>query len=251
MSSSILHQCPFCGHLSDISLALAAFLENPHCNQCGLSVSESHGKLQDDLSALFDRQMTMGSLLPPPEQTPAATQTPISYISQHYHHSSHVVAPNPGPAPLSTSVETEDSAVHDVLRQCGLDPNAFSVNQLDLFKNADAEQQKRLVQTWQVYSVHENSTLTQDMEMNDSTNDQKDAEPYMMSGYEIIPEPTAKSPPNEPTTGEPYAASTDPVYKSPQWWETGQTGPMESQYGIFEERNRYFLTHCSVAHSHY
>jgi hypothetical protein len=33
MSSSILHQCPFCGHISDISLSLAAFIENPHCAQ--------------------------------------------------------------------------------------------------------------------------------------------------------------------------------------------------------------------------
>lgn len=33
MSSSILHQCPHCGHASDISNALAAFIENPHCKQ--------------------------------------------------------------------------------------------------------------------------------------------------------------------------------------------------------------------------
>lgn len=33
MSSSILHQCAFCGHVSDISPSLAAFVENPHCNQ--------------------------------------------------------------------------------------------------------------------------------------------------------------------------------------------------------------------------
>lgn len=33
MSSSILHQCPFCGHVSDISLSLPAFIENPHCIQ--------------------------------------------------------------------------------------------------------------------------------------------------------------------------------------------------------------------------
>jgi hypothetical protein len=33
MSSSILHQCPSCGHISDISQSLAAFIENPHCTQ--------------------------------------------------------------------------------------------------------------------------------------------------------------------------------------------------------------------------
>jgi hypothetical protein len=58
------------------------------------------------------------------------------------------------------------------------------------------------------------------------------AEPYMISGYDAAP-------PEEPTTGLPYASSTDPVYQIQQWWEPAQAGPMESQYGAFEEMNRY------------
>lgn len=58
-----------------------------------------------------------------------------------------------------------------------------------------------------------------------------DAEPYMVNGYEA----SASALPREPSTGEPYAASTDPVYKSQQWWEVAP----ESQYGLFEERNRF------------
>ncbi|KAJ5157560.1 uncharacterized protein N7482_008660 [Penicillium canariense] len=225
MSSSILHQCPFCGHVSDIALALAAFIENPHCAQCGLSVSEGNGKLQDELSALFDRQMTMEQRAPSPSQPDlAASQAPISYsITQHYHHSSHVAPSHP--------VTTDPAmALHEILVQHGLDPSTLSPAQLDLVRNADPEQQQRLIQTWQLYAMH-GQTRTQDLEMNDSEH-KGFAEPYMVSGYE------ATTLPNEPSTGEPYAASTDPVYKSQNWCGSS-AGPMESQYGLFEERHRY------------
>lgn len=61
-----------------------------------------------------------------------------------------------------------------------------------------------------------------------------DAEPYMVSGYE-----SASTLPKEPSTGEPYVVSTDPVYMSQQWWEVAP----ESQYGLFEERQRYSRMH--------
>ncbi|KAJ5172281.1 hypothetical protein N7492_004874 [Penicillium capsulatum] len=221
MSSSILHQCSFCGHVSDISLGLAAFIENPYCNQCGLSASESNGKLQDELATLFDRQMSMTSIHP-------ESQPPISYsISQHYHHSSHVVSP---PTPTD---------ITDVLQHHGLDPATLSPAQLDLFRNADAEQKQRLIQTWQLYSRVSAAGPTDDLEMQDSMDhaeeQREQAEPYMVSGYETVAE---KPLPQEPTTGQPYASSTDPVYKTGSRWESALVGPMESQYGAFQERNR-------------
>ncbi|KAJ5894415.1 hypothetical protein N7495_006106 [Penicillium taxi] len=110
MSSSILHQCPFCNHVSDISLSLPEFIENPHCNQCGLSASESTEKLHE-LAALFD-QMTMCQV------QPECQPPPISYsISRHYHHSSHIIPQNPTPtngtkgpiiSPKSISPPAED-----------------------------------------------------------------------------------------------------------------------------------------------
>ncbi|KAJ5647558.1 hypothetical protein N7490_003930 [Penicillium lividum] len=223
MSSSILHQCPFCGHVSDISLSLAAFIENPHCIQCGLSVSESNGKLQDELAALFDRQMAIEA---PPEPQP------LSYsVSQHYHHSTHVI-PSLNPPPQAT-----DPTPIEILQQHGLDPATMLPRQLDLFTNADVEQRQRLIQTWQLYA-RSAGTLTdlnaaftgEDLRMNDL---QAEVEPYMVSGYQTHPQPT------EPTTGQPYASATDPVYKTQHWWEMAQTEPMESQYGEFQERSRY------------
>lgn len=181
-------------------------------------------------------------------QLPSAQKDPISHsISQHYHHSSHVV-PYPNPKP---SVFPTIQSVHDILRQHGLDPGTFSSSQLELFLHADVGQRQRLIQTWQLYSRSEQAPVVsacqviqsypanpvEDFEMNDSVDTIRDdhgglAEPYMISGYEAAP-------PKEPTTGVPYASSTDPVYQSQQWWEPAQAGPVESQYGAFEEMNRY------------
>lgn len=182
----------------------------------------------------------------PPQPTnstppPTSSQQPISYsITQHYHHSSHVAPPSiPTPA-----TSTQDQALTSLLLQHGIDPNTLIPAQLDLIRHADTEQQQRLIQTWQLYAIHGQPPQSQDTEMDDSMDD-KGAEPYMVSGYAGTPSSTnAISPalPKEPSTGEPYAASTDPVYKSQQWWEVGP-GSMESQYGLFEERMRYSRMH--------
>ena len=74
------------------------------------------------------------------------------------------------------------------------------------------------------------------------------AEPYMVSGYEggaghggSLSTSTSTTLPAEPSTGKPYESSTDPVYSGQQWWEMPRSTvtSMESQYGLFEERNRY------------
>ncbi|KAJ6044654.1 uncharacterized protein N7446_002848 [Penicillium canescens] len=246
MSSSILHQCPHCGHTSDISNSLAAFIENPHCKQCGLSASESDQKMQDDLADLFDRQMTMAQLHDPnkDELTSPSLAPPISYsITQHYHHSAHKVTPN---VPIQASI--------DVLRHYGLDPSTMTPSQLNLFDNADTEQRERLIQTWQLYSQLSQNTqdhAMHDYVMDDSQDGNPDAEPYMISGYETIATGVAHSLPSnlsnalsddlpkEPTTGEPYTGSKDPVYQGQQWWELTNAGPMESHYGAFEQMRRY------------
>ncbi|KAJ5343517.1 hypothetical protein N7541_008229 [Penicillium brevicompactum] len=229
MSSSILHQCPQCGHVSDISNALAAFIENPHCTQCGLSASESNQKVQDELASLFERQMSMTQFVPPVSDSVGSLDYPHS-IEQHYQ--SPQLDQNPIP----------HSSV-DVLRYHGLDPHSLTASQLELFENADAEQKERLIQTWQLYSQIGATDHSKDFAMEDSTMDEGDentsAEPYMISGYQHSSLPT------EPTTGEPYAGSKDPAYQSQQWWELTKGGPIESGYGAFEETRRYYPS-CGV-----
>ncbi|KAJ5084322.1 hypothetical protein NUU61_008901 [Penicillium alfredii] len=236
---SSIYQCPVCGHLSDLSHALAVFIENPHCHQCGLSAAESHLKVQDELAALFDKQMTM--------ERPPSKEATISYsITQHYHHSSHVAFPHANPVQEVAVPSTPDPSlsVDGILAQHGLNPSALSPSQLDLFKHADMEQRQRLVQTWLLYSKplqQQTETLQfspgEDLEMASSEEDSDDgkdyAEPYMINGY------TGHVPPKEPTTGQPYAPSRDPVYQDRGCWQHAGLGPMESQYGAFDEMNRH------------
>ncbi|KAI2788499.1 hypothetical protein POX_e06515 [Penicillium oxalicum] len=260
MSSSILHQCPFCGHVSDISLSLAAFIENPHCAQCGLSVQESNTKMQDELSALFDRQMTMDqhhalapSQSPPLQVTPpepVVSRPPITYsITQHYNHSAHVAPPA---QPLPTPAQVQAQNLHSLLLAHGIDPSTLSSAQVDLIQNADAEQQQRLIQTWQVYAAHgQTECQSPDTAMDDSMDEDRasSAEPYMVMGYGSSK--SVGSLPAEPSTGEPYATSTDPVYKnqSRQWWEVAPAS-IDSQYGLFEERNRHtMMPNCAGVHT--
>ncbi|OQD82617.1 hypothetical protein PENANT_c020G06133 [Penicillium antarcticum] len=170
-----------------------------------------------------------------PSQVP-----PISYsITQHYHHSAHKVTPS---IPIQSSI--------DVLRHHGLDPSTMTTSQLNLFDNADMEQRERLIQTWRLYSQLSDNTqyhTMHDFVMDDNEDGNPDAEPYMISGYETIATGAAHSLPSnltndlpkEPTTGEPYTGSKDPVYQGQQWWELTNAGPMESHYGAFEQMRRY------------
>lgn len=194
---------------------------------------------------LFDQQMTMTPHTN--EIIPISQPTPSYSISQHYNHSSHVASSAPTPSITTESTVLAIQNIHNILRQHGLDPEAFSPAQLELFKNADPAQQERLIQTWQFYSSSQQNT-NQDFEMDESTADSEfhgeNAEPYMVSGYEGGAgrgHSLSTTLPAEPSTGKPYESSTDPVYSGQQWWEMPRSmvTSMESQYGLFEERNRY------------
>lgn len=206
-------------------------------------MSESNGKLQDELAALFDRQMSMTQ--------PETVTTPVNYsVSQHYHHSAHAtVAPTAQPPAGPT--ESSTLSINDVLRSHGIDSCTLSPSELDLFQNADDEQKQRLIQTWQLYigvtsqgrPMPRTPFPAGEFEMVDCPAEVGDeqrglAEPYMVSGYETAREPTL-SLRKEPTTGEPYVSATDPVYSGQQWWQTALMGSQESQYGAFVERSRF------------
>lgn len=139
-----------------------------------------------------------------------------------------------------------------ILQNHGLNPAAFSHAQLELFRNADDEQKRRLIQTWQIYNSAQTCPDNQDFEMSleyqhqpmhaEPEHEHEHAEPYMTTGYEVSTNTTL---PTEPSTGKPYEAYTDPVYGGQQWWEMPRGGNgsgnemAENQYGMFEERSRF------------
>ncbi|KAL6235133.1 hypothetical protein BDW75DRAFT_230536 [Aspergillus navahoensis] len=254
MSSSILHNCPSCGHVTDISEILAGFVADPHCTQCGLSASEGNLKAQNDLVSLFNAHMSMGPS-PVPEKTEApATSSPIMYsITQHYHHSAHVAqkAAVPGlatPQDVASSPVADNETANRVLEMLmyhRINPSSLSTSQLELFANAMPEQQSRLIQMWQICpepnrTAQNQAVLTRDLEMCDSPrvlnhgdNTDHSAEPYMLAGYGLVAHNSeasqANRPSNEPTTGSPYKLFSNAIYQAggQRWWERTQATAME------------------------
>lgn len=219
MSTSILHNCPFCGCVSDKSTSFAAFVENPHCRQCGLSASESNVTMQEELSFLFAKHMNMGPVVPAQSQDglrafslPPEVPKMTYRVSQHYHHSSHVALQN-----RKEAEDGKDSRISfrrgpsadDILRSHDIDPLSLSMDQLRLFENADQEQRSRLIQMWQLCSDKESAIpgdiLTRGARqsvqaspneaglqtdhptpMAEMIDEEQYAEPYMISGYETL-----------------------------------------------------------------
>lgn len=250
--------------------------------QCGLSASESSHKLQEDLATLFDKQLNMGTVEPPetPEpSSPVSSQpSPITYsITQHYHHSAHIARQAAAAGPEALHPSPEVTHTNDALRSQNIDPSTLSPEQIELFEHAMPEQKSRLIQIWQIcpetnqatglhqfvgnqqqQQQHENVPM-EDYEMDmtqegsGESHEQHDAEPYMVSGYEMLAQREyersaqrsiadishQECPPNEPTTGAPYKVANDPIYQSQRWWEHTDQQPLEHQYGAFEYMNHY------------
>lgn len=115
----------------------------------------------DELASLFSRNMTFQQQPPPVQQPPQPQPSqqqpepePIQYsISQHYHHSAHIVHHDtPVPEPqrsFSVPPQTQPSA-EQALSRHGIDPLCLSPQQLNLFKTADTPQKIRLIELWQI-----------------------------------------------------------------------------------------------------
>lgn len=123
---------------------------------------------QEELSRLFSANMNLSQApfnqTPPPpqpepqviaehvqqeeqEQTP--TSPPITYISQHYTHSYHVVPTRHiPPPPEKTHIDT--SELEAILLRNSIDPSFLFPSQIDLFQNADNDQRLRLLELWRI-----------------------------------------------------------------------------------------------------
>lgn len=124
--------------------------------------------VQDDLSMLFDKSLTLNSKPPPPPQ-----DDKIIYISQHYNHSAHIVAQQQQQPQVQQdelmqrrSSEPPRSDLQDLellLRTHGVDTTALSLPQVELFRNAADAQKARLIQLWTICppsSAADNPSLT-------------------------------------------------------------------------------------------
>ncbi|KAF4626087.1 hypothetical protein G7Y89_g12076 [Cudoniella acicularis] len=104
----------------------------------------------DELAALFSRNLNLHNNYVAPKEEPTPTTEPITYsISQHYHHSAHVVTQQPT-RPASEPPQTDQLTTEIILSRHGVDVASLFPSQLDLFKTADAQQQMRLVELWRI-----------------------------------------------------------------------------------------------------
>ncbi|PVH85682.1 hypothetical protein DL98DRAFT_36272 [Cadophora sp. DSE1049] len=110
---------------------------------------------QEDLAALFQRNLSLQPIpqltyVAPPQEEPKQVEEPYVYsISQHYHHSSHIVAQQPS-RPASEPPQTDQLTTEIILGRHGVDVATLFPTQIDLFKTADASQQMRLIELWRI-----------------------------------------------------------------------------------------------------
>lgn len=214
--------------------------------------------MQDDLINLMTRNLQFNppqnhdmSMPPTPQVVPQTI--PITYITQHYHHSSHQA---PHDAPAST-----------VLEQAGINPDALFPTQLQLFKNAGAEQRARLIELWQIapptfgnqmhpdhlenwpetsiereeeaarYRIHQaEQEKLKNLCALPGYDTKHDAEPYIVHGYEAYPSSNGMTDLSSAMMKEEeYKKSTDPAYNGREWWHLSDDEPMEHQYGMLQQ----------------
>lgn len=183
--------------------------------------------------------------MPPTPQVLPQTG-PVTYITQHYHHSGH---------------QAPERQVSELLEEAGVNASILLPSQISLFRNADDEQKHRLVELWRIapptpgkqlppsadgnwpqtsMEVEEEAARLRWEQMErdrltelgalPSHDPQGGAEPYMTGLYNEV----SDSP--KPAVNEEYKRCKDPVYNhSREWWQVGiDTEPMEHQYGLMQ-----------------
>lgn len=132
---------------------------------------QTNMQMNDELAALFSRNLTFNSEIQPqtPETAPAPAPVqqqpqgeelpkPIIYsVSQHYTHSAHVVRTQqqqqqqPPPRPSSEPPQSDAILAEDILRNYNVNIASLTPSQMQLFKTADDSQKLRLIQLWSIY----------------------------------------------------------------------------------------------------
>ncbi|KAI9750051.1 MAG: hypothetical protein M1815_002058 [Lichina confinis] len=115
----------------------------------------------NELSALLARGLafTNGNTSQPAAtaEPPTATQSTIKYsITQHYHHSTHVVplAQPSGPQCLALKLtQMDETTANIILSRNGVEPSALFPSQLTLFRQVDLAQQMCLIETWRSWPL--------------------------------------------------------------------------------------------------
>lgn len=187
------------------------------------------------------------SMPPTPQVVPR--QGPITYITQHYTHSAHVPQ------------QYSETSVSDALAAAGVDVSALLPSQIQLFKDAQPDQQARLVELWRIapptsgnhlLAKHLGSWPSTSLEMEEKAAEarwqhaeqqmvknlcapQVLAEPYILNGYQNLQYINEIHLPTQhaENTQEKHVAELG-MKKEREWWQM-ESQPMELQYGMLQQ----------------
>lgn len=218
--------------------------------------------MQEDLISMMSQHMHLTpvqqqqhdiSMPPTPQVSPHSA--PITYITQHYHHSGHQIA--------------QEDSTSNILETAGINASVLLPSQLSLFKNADEPQKQRLIELWQIAPptagnqllgveadnwpqtsmAQEEDAARMRWEGNEREklknlcalpgyDSRSQAEPYIVSLYNQLPHLNGMTAPTEqksPPPQEDFKRCKDPVYNnSREWWHMSEDEPMEHQYGMLQ-----------------
>jgi hypothetical protein len=262
---------------------------------------------QEELARLFSAHMSLSQAPQQQQQSPEAevqqqqmvqdqppayheiehVSQPITYISQHYTHSYHVV-PTRNTASSPPTTHSDSSDLEAMLIRNNIDPTLLFPSQVHLFQNADDDQRLRLLELWRIsppqgrqgfpngvdYSTSRQlydwpptslvqeeamaklryeSLMEEKIQQDEIRNYQQQmdqsmlaasaAEPYIVSGYDMLAareyEQSANAATTHPKESNMYNQATDPVYNhtgsAGGLWEknAGSVFDMENKYGAF------------------
>lgn len=214
---------------------------------------------------------------PVQQQNEQGAPKAIVYASSHYTHSHHVVPTRSVSAPpVRTNIELSELGA--ILLRNSINPELLFPSQVELFQNADDDQRLRLLELWRIsppqgrQGYPEGSDYNMSRQLYDwpptslaqeeamaklryekdqqqqeahrarelSTSPQL-AEPYMMSGYDMLAKRDYEQSAREPG----YHHATDPVYNSSSsssnglWQKSANVSEMENNYGAYAYAREY------------
>lgn len=125
-----------------------------------MAITLPNMQAQDELATLFDRNMVLDQAKVQHQQ-PAVQQAQVPQITysitQHYNHSAHVARQQQqqqaqqAERRFSEPAQSEYPVAEKILSNHGVDPSSLSQAQIQLFKEADDDQKRRLVQLWSIF----------------------------------------------------------------------------------------------------
>ncbi|KAF3032538.1 hypothetical protein E8E12_003456 [Didymella heteroderae] len=275
MQPMLIHYCN-CTYNTAVVYSPSAFSQNIACSHCGSistginvrsKVEEDTNMQQDELAQLFAANMQLSQHAAQQMQQPLPEPVPQQKEQEA---PKAIVVSEP---PARTYVELSELGA--ILLRNSINPEMLFPSQVELFQNADDDQRLRLLELWRIsppqgrQGYPEGSDYNMSRQLYDwpptslaqeeamaklryekaQQEEQKArelsaspqvAEPYMMSGYDMLAKREYEQSAKEPS----YNQATDPVYNSSNGnglWQknVGSISDMENNYGAFAYAREY------------